>query len=275
MNKKIMVILLMGAYLCGLILISNNVSANEVHEITITALPENCGFEQWGANTFDECNTTSGGGHSTWLDYDIIPVGNDLWQNETWVAIYRGCIGFNTSLLPTDCTINSVTLNIKSWNPAVTFEESENNEIVNVYNRPNTEISFNWTEMYNNYSLQGELVNSENIDDDTWYNISISTTNFGGGDFSSEYGSGVDTVYYLTTPLEETEPTLENFLQTFVFDESELPYLTITYEIEEELTAMEIFSQILISIIALIILLIILKMVHNQLNGVIKDDKKR
>jgi hypothetical protein len=211
---------------------AKNIENNQINNLNIIAQNINCGFEQREANTFEECINLTGGDHSTILNQSMIPTGNDLWQNETWVAIYRGFIGFNTSLIDFSKEIISAKLYIKTYTPAYGNVELIE-EVVNIYNRPASENVFNWSNMYNNYSYEGELLNIINIENDAWYSINLSTNIFGLGNFSNEYGEGVDTVLYIMTPLEFIEPFIQTFLQTVLFDTSEMPYLVIEYDESE------------------------------------------
>jgi hypothetical protein len=225
--KKIMAIFLtIAMIMTGLMIIPEGITQDaKATTFTITADPANCGWEQYGANSFWDAVNSTGGGHSTSLNFGVIPGGGaDGWNNATWFTVMRGIIGFNTSLLPAG-EILSVQLHTKSWTPYWASTVIPDGSI-NVYSRPGTETTFNWTEMYNNYTYEDELATTDVLADATWYSTSISPLSLGVADFSSEYGAGVDTALYITSTTETIYPVSLQ-AEVFIIDTAEMPYLTI------------------------------------------------
>ena len=148
-------------------------------------------------------------------------------------AVYRGVIAFNTSGLDTDFS-ESIELFVKTYAPAWQGSPTwRPNGTIQVYSRPATESTFNWTNLPTNCSYVGDLVGIPSANDGAWYSITVPSSALGTGDWSAEYGAGMDTVFYLVSSREGTTATFEEYM---VFSYADPPYLSIAEKDNGEAT---------------------------------------
>ncbi|MCK4545034.1 right-handed parallel beta-helix repeat-containing protein [candidate division WOR-3 bacterium] len=198
---------------------------------------------------------------------------NNISNNTIKYSISYGIYSSTSSYLSIlDNTITDSTIGIHLYK--TTYSDIIRNDVSNSLNYDMYISSV--TSMYN-YIYHNNFLSTTSLEIayNTGTNYWNSTHQFG-GNYWNNY-TGVDNYHGVNQDILGSD-NIGDTPYIFTTGQDNYPlmeYYEVPKEQEEELTAMQIFSQILISIIALIILLIIFKMIHDQLNGIIKDDKKR
>jgi hypothetical protein len=211
--KKIMAIGLAIMFLMtGLMIIPEGIT-QDVEAETVTAATANCGTEYYEAADYYDSVDGINGVHATSMGVALLS-GQTITGGGSY-QIFHGVIAFNCSGVDTGGASSIRLTATGSWSLLTTQKPGN----INVYYRPPTMASYVTSSFYTDTVLVGSLADIMTIPilpTNNTFIINVPPITISTGDWSAEYGAGMDTVFYLASSREGIMPTYQD--EYVIFD---------------------------------------------------------